>query len=341
MSLELFSQILSQFSRYFAEPPKKSQLRLIFHGGEPLLAGLPFFKKVIELESNVNAPNVGISNAIQTNGTLITEEWLEVFKQGSFRVGVSIDGPAPLHNKYRKYKGGIPTFNDVERSIRMLKEEKIPHGLLSVVTEDSPRYYKSFFDLLMQWDISSINFLPFVGPTAQSYIKAYFEFTRDFFDIWLNSDTPFRVLTFLDILKKIGGKQGTLCHLTDNCRKFPTIDSLGKIYPCDRYIGDERYLIGNVSPSSFELSESSLISLQKKLPKHCIGCEVSAICSGGCPALLDPKTGKEIYCSARRSLILYIISRLKEENNDLVSAIDNILHRFDRKTIEWANTTTL
>ncbi|MFX0114030.1 MAG: radical SAM protein [Candidatus Hodarchaeota archaeon] len=332
MPIELISRTIKGFVPYFAAQGD-SRLELVFHGGEPLLAGLEFYRKVLELESHLDTADLSIINEIQTNGTLITEDWIELFKQGQFRIGISADGPAALHDKYRKDRNGKPTFERIAHSIELLQEENLSFGLLSVITKESPDYYEDFFNLLIEWPFSSVNFLPCIGPAAREHIHAYSKFTRDFFDLWLRNDAPFEVLTFLDIMRQIEGQQGRLCYLSEKCRKFPTIDTLGRIYPCDRYIGDERYRIGTVSASSFKLVESPQMKLHKLLPKPCAACEVNNICSGGCPALIDPRTGKDLYCSARKALIQHIIQKFDE--HDLSST--DILRKFDKRTMKWAD----
>ncbi|MFQ5980870.1 MAG: radical SAM protein [Candidatus Heimdallarchaeota archaeon] len=337
MSIELFSRVLEEFVPYFANQEQKYELQLIFHGGEPLLAGRAFFREVLELESHVDTTNLEISNGIQTNGTLITEDWIEIFKQGQFRVGLSLDGPEVLHDKYRKDKSGKPTFHRVAQSLAMFQEEKLPICLLNVVTDESPRYCKSFFQLLMEWDVSAINFLPFIGYAAHTHIDAYSKYACDFFDLWLDHDTPFDVLTFVDILKQLDDRQGKFCYFTEKCRKYIFIDSLGRIYPCDRDIGDDRYQIGTISPSSFNLADPRPIDLQKTLPSACVECHVKEICSGGCPVLISPETGRDVYCSARKTLIQHIYRRLQEQDLNP----DDILQRFDRgddRGMEWVDT---
>ncbi|MFX0114027.1 MAG: radical SAM protein [Candidatus Hodarchaeota archaeon] len=337
MSIELFSRVLSEFIPFFKAQRNRPELQLIFHGGEPLLAGLAFYREVIELESHIDTTDILLINGIQTNGTLITEDWIELFKQGNFRVGISVDGPEALHNKYRMDKCGRPTFNRIAESIEMLQDDNLPFGLLSVVTADTPSYCEKFFHFLIEWDISRINFLPRIDSTTQKNVHAYSKFMRDFFDLWLAYDAPFSVLTFQDILEQLSGKQGRYCYFTEKCRKFIFIDTLGRIFPCDRFMDDERYYIGKISSSSFEMVESAPIGLQKKLPKACSGCKVQHICSGGCPALIDPATGRDFYCSARKALIQHIIRKLQEY--DL--SPDEILQRFDQRTVQWADTITL
>ncbi|MFX0114926.1 MAG: radical SAM protein [Candidatus Hodarchaeota archaeon] len=333
MSIDLFSQILSNFVPYFAKKGF-TDLELVFHGGEPLLAGHEFYRKIPELESAIDTADLLIYKTIQTNGTLIAEDWIELLKQGKYRIGLSVDGPAALHDRYRKDHHGKPTFNRVAQSIEMLQEENIPLGLLSVVTESSPPYCNSFFDLLMEWNISSIDLLPCIGPSGWKHTSAYSIFARNFFDKWLENDFPFHVLTFLDILRKIGGEQAKLCDFAEMCGKFLFIDTLGRIYPCDECIGDEKYHIGTVSLSSFELDEYRQDRLQKRRFPACPGCAVNSICSGGCPTVGDANTGRDLYCSARKALILHILHKIQE----YFLSPKEILQRFDRKTIQRVDT---
>jgi uncharacterized protein len=337
MSIRLFSRILSEFVSYFQHLKEKHVLKLIFHGGEPLLAGLAFYREVLELESHVDTTDLLISNGIQTNGTLISGDWIELFKQGEFQIGLSIDGPADLHDKYRKDKRGEPTFKRVAQGIEMLQENKLPFGLLSVITEESPSHYEDFFQLLKERDIRQINFLPYVGSNDQKYVYAYSNFMRGFFDLWLENDTPFQVTTFCDILKQLGGSEGKYCYFTEKCRNFIFIDTLGRIYPCDRFIDDERYQIGTISASSFELIHPPPVSLRKQIPLACTSCKVKNICSSGCPALVDPQTGRDTYCSARKALIQHISRKLHEY--DL--SPDDIYQKFESESLEWVNTFTL
>ncbi len=332
MPINLISRILNNFS----SNDDRDQLQLIFHGGEPLLAGLAFYKRILALESQIETSNLRITNGIQTNGTLITNEWIDLFQEGHFKVGLSIDGPLALHDKYRKDKTGKPTFKRVVTSIEKLRENKIPTSLLSVITKESPLHLQPFFDLLLEWKISGIDFLPCVGTTAHKHVYAYSEFMNAAFDIWLSQDMPFQIRTFLAILRSLRGENGRLCQFTKTCGEVLAIDALGRIYPCDRFIGDENYLIGEVSSSSIELVDSPPIILEKKMPRSCMACEVNQICNNGCPARTDPKSGRDIFCTARKEIIQHIQGRLKEHG---LSPPD-ILNRFDQKSFQWTDSIT-
>ncbi|MFX0114923.1 MAG: radical SAM protein [Candidatus Hodarchaeota archaeon] len=336
MPIKLISRILSDLVPNFQKQQYK-HLQLVFHGGEPLLAGLEFYKRVLELESQLIKNDFLISNGIQTNGILITENWATLFKQGKFQVGISLDGPQAIHDKYRKDQLGKPTFSRIAQSIEILQENKMRFGLLSVITEESPSYCAQFFDLLTEWNISSFNFLPFRGSTTWKHVQAYSTFAKEMFDLWLDHDMPFYVLTFLEILRKIGDQQTNFCEMTSNCGKMLAIDSLGRIFPCDRFMNDERFQIGTVSPSSFELAENPPKIPRQELSSSCSECEVRDICFGGCPTLADPQTGKNVYCFARKELIQHINRCLEEQ--ELFP--DKILQRFDRKTIQWVDAISL
>lgn len=332
MPIHLISRILDDFS----SSSDRDQLQLVFHGGEPLLAGLTFFKKILALEAQAKTSNLRITHGIQTNGTLITDEWIDLFQEGQFKVGLSIDGPPALHDKHRKDKTGQPTFDRVASAMDKLQENRIPFSLLSVITKESPFYVGSFFDLLLEWEMSGIDFLPCVGSTAYKHVHAYSEFMNAAFDIWLSHDMPFQVRTFLAILRSLKGENGRLCQFTETCGEVLAINALGRIYPCDRFIGDENYLIGKVHSSSIELVDSPPIILEKKMPSSCTACKVSQVCNNGCPARADPKSGRDIFCSARKKIIQHIQGSLDEHG---LSPTD-ILGKFDQQSFQWTDSIT-
>ncbi|MBQ8092732.1 MAG: anaerobic sulfatase maturase [Clostridia bacterium] len=280
-----------------------------FQGGEPTLAGLPFFRHFV---NQVNATGMCARYAIQTNGLAITPEWISFFKENQFLVGISIDGDASTHDQMRPDAAGQPTSRHVLDSIRMLQDAGIPYNLLCVVnryTAAAPKQTFRYLRTLGQY----LQFIPCLDPldamrgsmpwslTPEDYGR----FLCETFETWLRSWRSGRYVSvrfFDDIIHLAMGQAPSSCACSGTCGETLVIEADGSVYPCDFYALDE-WKLGTLQSTFDELLQSPGMNRFKARSLHkpaaCQRCPFFTLCRGGCPR--DWTSGPETanyYCSA-------------------------------------------
>jgi len=291
MSLDTISQIIKKALNY------ADHVEFIWHGGEPLLMGIQFYEKVVELQKRYRREGQTIVNTLQTNGTLISQEWVDFFKANDFHVGVSLDGPPEVHNANRIFRNGQGSFEQVMRGIRLLKENGVKFGVLAVITKETVRLgAKRFLDFFIENGIFSIGILPQrpalnIGRTDALPREEFEKFATELFDYWYSLDDPrIRIREFDAILSRILGARSGFCIFSGDCvGRFLGITPDGDVYHCDEFMFDERYKLGNVREQTFEEMLNPMnpkllrIRLETEGTKKSISCKYSKICNYGCP----------------------------------------------------------
>lgn len=270
-------------------------VQFIWHGGEPLIAGLDFFKTAIKLQRQFASKGQIITNSIQTNGSLLTKQWVDFFKDNKFSVGISIDGPSILHDLNRVYKNGSATHDSVTRGIQLIKEAGMKFGTISVITKDTEKLgAEEFLNFFIRNGISSMalnmqNPALNVGREDEVGVDGYSKFLIDLFDIWYkNNDPTIRIREFNAIIRGFLYKKPNFCILAGNCfGRYFAIDTHGRAYHCDEFMFDSNYLLGDVTSTPFEdiITNEKMQKLidenNNDLSKS--ECKWSKICNGGCP----------------------------------------------------------
>jgi uncharacterized protein len=269
-----------------------------WHGGEPLLAGIDFYRKVLKLQSANKPAGKTIVNGIQTNGTLLDDKWCNFLSEEGFVVGISIDGPGNLHNKYRRTRVDGTTFQKVIQGYELLMKHDIIPEILCVVNAENVKYplivYKFFKNLGARY----ITFLPLVehdpdssnGVSGKSVRSSDFGyFLSSIFDEWVEKDIgKIKVQIFEEAARTAFNQEHTLCIFKLNCGGVPVVEHTGNFYSCDHYVNSD-HLLGNIrdhSLADFLESERQQIFGRAKsasLPGYCISCEVRSMCNGECP----------------------------------------------------------
>lgn len=304
MSEETAAELIRQAFRYSESP------LFIWHGGEPTLAGLPFFKNIVRLQKEV-CGNSSFQNALQTNGTLLDEDWAEFLRNENFLVGLSLDGPRDLHDRYRKTTDGKETHALIEKKALMLKEHGVEVNILCTVNDRSvlepERLYRYFKELGFPY----MQFIPVVetdpaDPSRAASFSADPEAFGDFlckvFDLWfadidqenLRQTTSIR---FIDsVFHRYVGMEIPDCILQKECGNYPVIEYNGDCYSCDFLVSHETFL-GNLHRTDlFSLLNSprqDRFGKEKTAHKpHCLNCRWYRLCYGGCPKdrIRDPQT---------------------------------------------------
>jgi uncharacterized protein len=291
-------EMLERYIRQHIEASTEPDIFFSWHGGEPTLAGLDFFRKAVTIQEAFMPEGRTLRNGIQTNGTLITEEWGRFFSRENFYVGLSIDGPERYHNLNRNRADGKGTFDEAMRVLEILKKYGVPYEFLCVVSDDNVHAPLEIYRFLKEQGASYITFLPLVEEDGRSSGMATTRSVRpmDFgrflvtvFDEWMEKDIGrIKVQIFEEALRTAFRQEHTLCIFRVECGGVPVVEMNGDFYMCDHYV-DAGHRIGNITDLS--LAEMLDHPRQKafgenkfrSLPYYCRECEVLDLCNGECP----------------------------------------------------------
>jgi len=290
--------ILEEYIKQHIEASTESTINFSWHGGEPLLAGINFYRNVLRLQSSYNREGRRIVNGIQTNGTLLNEEWCRFFAEEGFIIGMSIDGPEEPHNKFRRTKDDRTTWHKVISGFQLLKKHSVIPEILCVVNSENVKNPLVIYDFFKHIGAKYITFLPLVEPETDSKggvsrnsvpSEEFGHFLCEVFDTWVENDIgEIKIQVFEEVARTAFDQEHTLCIFKINCGGVPVVEHNGDFYSCDHYV-DKDSLLGNImdhSLTSFLESErQKLFGLSKSisLPEYCIECEVRAMCNGECP----------------------------------------------------------
>jgi uncharacterized protein len=290
--------ILGKYIAQHIEASTEPIINFSWHGGEPLLAGLQFYKKVVELQNKYKSSSQKVINGIQTNGILINDEWCDFLSKKNFIVGLSLDGPEELHNINRFSVNNASSFQRTFQAFKLLQEYNIICEILCVVNADNVKYPLEVYRFFKQLGVEYITFLPLVVPDPQSFsrVSKHSVASRNFgiflniiFDEWLEYDIgKVKIQIFEEAARTAFKQDHTLCIFKETCGGVPVVEHNGDFYSCDHYVDKDHYL-GNIT--SIKLSELLDSNIQKefgleklkKLPNFCISCEFRNMCNGGCP----------------------------------------------------------
>lgn len=261
-----------------------------WQGGEPTLAGLDFFKRVVELQKKYGQRGQVIGNSLQTNGILINEDWAEFLSKYKFLVGISLDGPEDVHNYYR-----ANSYKRVMKAIKILKEYKVEFNILTVVSEANVKKGSEIYQFFRKNGFSYLQFIPCLEWDAKKQesrpyaflAEDYGEFLCKVFDEWVRNDVGHvSVRLFDDIINYYLGKKNLSCTFKDRCDSYLVVEHNGDIYPCDFFVYPE-WMLGNLLENSLmDISNSELrkkfTTRKEELNEECKHCKWLPLCHGGC-----------------------------------------------------------
>lgn len=309
----------------------KGSVSFAWQGGEPLLAGLAFFERVVQLQAHYAPRNTIISNALQTNGTLLHAEWASFFRKYSFLIGVSVDGPQWIHDKRRKTGSGAGSYARVMQGIEALRKEQVEFNILTVIHEDNVGEAAVLMEWLEQNQFDHVQFIPCMDFRSQDIDAAgrylitpeqFGQFLCELFDSWyLDGNPKISVRMFDNWLQKLIGEEPELCIHREACPSMLILEQNGDAYPCDFYIHDS-YRLGNAGEESLgELMNKSIWdtfhSQKGSLAKPCMTCEYLHYCHGGCPRNrmgngVVEEPGIDYFCASYKMLYQYGEARMRE-----------------------------
>lgn len=301
---------LESFIKQKIESTDIQEESFAWQGGEPTLLGVDYFKKVVELQKKYSNGKK-INNALQTNGILLDDEWCKFFADNNFLIGLSIDGPRELHDKYRVDKGGKPTFDKVMRGIHFLKKHSVSYNTLTVVQKDNSQHPLDVYNFLKEAGSGYIQFIPIVEriseekPDGLSLVLPgksnavvsnwsvhpvqFGNFLIEIFDHWVRNDVGKYFVQMFDVsLEAWAGFNPSLCIFSETCGNALAIEHNGDLYSCDHYVYPENKL-GNIMEvpllSMVDSTQQDKFGADKRdtLPEYCKKCEVRFACNGECP----------------------------------------------------------
>jgi uncharacterized protein len=269
-----------------------------WHGGEPLLLGLDYFKKTVALQRKHIPGNKNIFNGIQTNGVLLNDAWCDFLAAERFAVGLSMDGPEELHDFYRLSLGGEPTHRRVLHAFDLLQSRGITCDILCAVHDRNVHYPLKLYRYFKEIGATYISFLPIVikshraeGSVGQCTVPAddYGSFLCAIFDEWVRKDIGrVSVQLFEEAIRPLQGSEHSLCIFRETCGEIPVVEHNGDFFSCDHF-ADRDHCLGNIVETPFvemmESPEQRAFGKAKRdtLPGDCRRCEVLDMCNGGCP----------------------------------------------------------
>lgn len=295
--------LLTQYLRQLLESHRTPEVTVAWQGGEPTLMGLPFFRRAVALVESLKQPEQVVEHTIQTNATLIDDEWAAFFAEHDFLVGVSVDGPRDIHDTYRVDKGGKPTFERVMRGLDRLKTHRVRWNALTTVHRANENRGAEVYRFLRD-DLGAdfIQFIPIVELPAPGGIptgaevtdrsvspQGYGRFLVEVFNDWVRHDVgDVFVQMFDSTLASFVGVPGGLCVHARTCGTALALEHNGDLYSCDHFVEPD-YLLGNITEThmlDLVSSPAQVAFGQAKsdtLPKYCRDCDVRFACNGGCP----------------------------------------------------------
>ena len=297
-SLLMPDDILEKYIIQHIEASTGDKIFFSWHGGEPLLAGLETFQKIVAFQKEHKPVGRSIVNGIQTNGTLIDDKWASFLADGNFTVGISLDGPADLHNIYRKTRDKMSSFLQAMKGFEILRDHDLLCEILCVVHSENVRYPLAVYDFLRQLGVKYLTFLPLVerlqgtesGVSAKTVPSVEFgNFLISIFDEWIMKDIgAVKIQIFEEAIRPAFNQEHTLCIFKEICGGVPVVEHTGDFYSCDHFV-DRDHLVGNISNGSVadfldsdkqkRFGEFKLTSL----PFYCRSCDVRQMCNGECP----------------------------------------------------------
>lgn len=277
---------------------RDSTIRFSWHGGEPTLLGLDYFRKIVEVQQRHIPPRRGIANGIQTNGTLLTEAWCRFLAREGFSLGLSLDGPQEMHDKYRLTRDGRPTHKQALQGYNLLRRHGITPDILCVVNAHNVQYPARVYRFFREIGARYIGFLPLVEPRPEAeggvspitvQAEAFGRFLCTVFDEWQERDIGrIKVQIFEEAVKTAFDEEHEICLFRRTCGDIPVIEHNGDLFSCDHFL-DPDHRLGNIREASLgELLESPALRAfgrdkWDRLPHYCRVCEVLPLCHGECP----------------------------------------------------------
>lgn len=292
-----------------------------WQGGEPTMLGLDFFETVVRLQDRHRPDGFAVHNALQTNGMLLDAGWAGFLRDHRFLVGISIDGPRHIHDRYRRDRAGRPSFRAVMAGLDLLQRHQVEFNALTVVNRNSALHPREIYEFLRGAGVEHMQFIPVVerrsgtgalaappqidggaapDPMTQWSVRpaAYGRFLCTVFDLWRRRDIGRVFVQFIeDHLRSWSGLPSGLCVFAETCGGALALEQNGDLYACDHYVYPE-FRLGNLATQPLadmvwsDRQQEFGRAKRDSLPRQCLGCAYRFACNGGCPKHRLVETGE-------------------------------------------------
>ena len=339
--------VLETYTRQMIETALQagmSEVNFAWQGGEPTMLGVDFFRRAVALQERYAPPGIRVSNAFQTNAMLLDDEWGAFLGKHGFLIGVSIDGPKRIHDRYRVDRAGRPTFDAVMRGVEMLRRHGVEHNALCTVHRANSGKGREVYRFLRESGFDFIQFIPIVERSSGAGLagapqveqdpglavtewsvapRAYGKFLCDVFDAWLKADIGKTYVQFFD--SQLGlwmGGPSSLCIFAETCGNALAMEHDGSLYSCDHYVYPE-YRLGRITETPLrdllwtERQQEFGHDKKSGLTGQCQGCSWRFACNGGCPKhrfarSRDGEDGHNYFCDSYTMFFRHAGPRLQQ-----------------------------
>ncbi len=349
-SRQMTDELLERFVKMYIESQTADSVLFTWHGGEPMLRPLSFYQKAMELQQRY-ARGRHIDNVIQTNGTLLTDEWCRFLHDNHWLVGISIDGPREFHDEYRRDAADRPSWDRVMRGVRMLRRHRLEWNAMAVVNDYNADYPLEFYRFFKQMGCKYLQFTPIVERVVRhddgrhlasladggsAHVAPYSvtaaqwgTFLCAIFDEWVRHDVGRVFVELFDsILANWAGVQPGICAYAKECGHAGVMEYNGDVYSCDHFVFPE-YKLGNINTQSlvemlYGEQQSRFSKLKhERLPRQCKECEWQFACHGECPKnrFLNDKYGEpglNYLCEGYQMFFRHVAPYMDFMKNELV-----------------------
>ena len=299
-----------------------------FQGGEPTLAGLKFFEKLVKFQEQYGRNGQSVSNSLQTNAVLIDQSWCDLFRSYQWLLGVSLDGPQEINDLYRFNKDKRGTWKRVVESVELLKKNNVDFNILCVLSQANVEKPKELYRFFRGLGIDNLQFIPLaefdgLGNRLPFTITAaqYGRFLCELFDVWWPERRKVRVRFFDNIAEAVAGQKPSTCTMHETCDSYVVVEYNGDVYPCDFFV-EGGWKLGNVTLDSWpEIARRtrrySFASKKTLAHPECQACEYQSICHGGCPKFRHGPNRRfedlDYFCEAYKMIYARSTGPLREE----------------------------
>lgn len=304
--------------------------KFTWHGFEPLLAGKPFYEKVVKIQKQ-EFSQFPVVNYLQTNGTLLTPELAEFLIASGFRLGVSLDGPQLTHDKYRRYPSGKGTYVDVMRGIDSIRKTGASLGVIGVLTSSGAEHIAEIYDFFkrerLEFDLLPVTLVKEDSKQNKAFRltpKQYGTAAIKLFDLWFSDSQPPQIRSCDSwTLAVLGTTIGQECTYSGNCFvRNISVDPCGDVWPCERFDGVDGFKLGNILTDDItEIINSKVEELvtarRKVIERSCGPCSWYPVCQGGCPhqafAFKKDYRLKDYFCEAYKAIFQHIKPKVEAQ----------------------------
>jgi uncharacterized protein len=299
-----------------------------FQGGEPTLAGLPFFEKLIEFQQRHGRGGQSVANALQTNAVLIDQGWCDLFRQYNWLLGVSLDGPEEINDLYRFNKEHRGTWKRVMQSVELLQSNKVEFNILCVLNAANVEKPKELYRFYRKLGVDNVQFIPLAEFDAEGKPlpftitpEQYGRFLCEVFELWWPERRKMRIRFFDNLAEALAGQKPGSCTLHETCDSYVVVEYNGDVYPCDFFV-EAPWKLGNITVDSWgeiarRTKRYSFASKKTLAHPECQVCEYQSVCHGGCPKFRHGPNRRfddlDYFCAAYKMIFGRAVEPLRAE----------------------------